>query len=82
MRVFGGKRNALTFACRDIQSKILQRIYNRATAEEQKWIVRIVLKGMSFFSMTFVSNNGFRHGHIRQGDDCVVCVSPRRRRFI
>ncbi|KAF8551211.1 ATP-dependent DNA ligase [Imleria badia] len=30
----------------DVQSKILQRIYNRATAEEQKWIVRIVLKDM------------------------------------
>ncbi|KAI9457174.1 ATP dependent DNA ligase domain-containing protein [Boletus coccyginus] len=30
----------------DVQSKILQRIYNRATAEEQKWIVRIVFKDM------------------------------------
>ncbi|KIJ65132.1 hypothetical protein HYDPIDRAFT_89015 [Hydnomerulius pinastri MD-312] len=30
----------------DIQSKILQRIYNRATAQEQRWIVRIVLKDM------------------------------------
>ncbi|KAH0836355.1 DNA ligase 4 [Lanmaoa asiatica] len=30
----------------DVQSKILQRVYNRATAEEQKWIVRIVLKDM------------------------------------
>ncbi|KAF9219810.1 ATP-dependent DNA ligase [Gyrodon lividus] len=30
----------------EIQSKILQRIYNRATAEEQRWIVRIVLKDM------------------------------------
>ena len=46
-RVFGAKSSALTFVCRDIQSKILQRIYNRATAEEQKWIVCIVLKGTS-----------------------------------
>ncbi|CAA7265112.1 unnamed protein product [Cyclocybe aegerita] len=30
----------------DVQSKILQRIYNRSTAEEQRWIVRIVLKDM------------------------------------
>ncbi|KAF8909386.1 DNA ligase 4 [Gymnopilus junonius] len=30
----------------DIQSKILQRVYNRATAEEQRWIVRIILKDM------------------------------------
>ena len=27
------------------QSKVLQRIYNRATADEQRWIVRIILKG-------------------------------------
>lgn len=30
---------------RDIQSKILQRMYNRSTPEEQRWIVRIILKG-------------------------------------
>ncbi|TBU42396.1 DNA ligase 4 [Dichomitus squalens] len=30
----------------DIQSKILQRIYNRSTPEEQRWIVRIILKDM------------------------------------
>ncbi|KAH7885847.1 ATP dependent DNA ligase domain-containing protein [Phlebopus sp. FC_14] len=30
----------------DVQSKILQRVYNRATAEEQRWIVRIILKDM------------------------------------
>ena len=47
MRVFGAEISALTFVCRDIQSKILQRVYNRASAEEQKWIVRIVLKGTS-----------------------------------
>ncbi|KDR80522.1 hypothetical protein GALMADRAFT_240825 [Galerina marginata CBS 339.88] len=30
----------------DVQSKILQRIYNRTTPEEQRWIVRIILKDM------------------------------------
>ncbi|KAF8159664.1 DNA ligase IV [Crassisporium funariophilum] len=30
----------------DMQMKILQRIYNRSTAEEQRWIVRIILKDM------------------------------------
>ncbi|KAI0664220.1 DNA ligase 4 [Cubamyces menziesii] len=30
----------------DVQSKILQRVYNRSTPEEQKWIVRIILKDM------------------------------------
>ncbi|KAJ7876841.1 DNA ligase IV [Mycena leptocephala] len=31
---------------RDTQSKILQRVYNRTTPEEQRWIVRIILKDM------------------------------------
>lgn len=30
----------------EAQSKILQRVYNRATAEEQRWIVRIILKDL------------------------------------
>ncbi|KAI0793877.1 DNA ligase 4 [Fomes fomentarius] len=30
----------------DIQSKILQRVYNRTTPEEQRWLVRIILKDM------------------------------------
>lgn len=30
----------------DIQSGILRRIYNRSTAQEQRWIVRIILKDM------------------------------------
>ncbi|KAF8638944.1 hypothetical protein AX16_010418 [Volvariella volvacea WC 439] len=30
----------------DVQSKVLQRIYNRSTPEEQRWIVRIILKDM------------------------------------
>ena len=29
----------------DKQSKTLQKIYNRATPDEQRWIVRIILKG-------------------------------------
>jgi len=35
---------------RDIQSKILQRVYNRSTAEEQRWIVRIILKGSIYIN--------------------------------
>ncbi|KAJ8521547.1 hypothetical protein ONZ45_g1752 [Pleurotus djamor] len=35
----------------DIQSKILQRVYNRSTPEEQRWIVRIILKGKSSYDM-------------------------------
>ncbi|KIK09022.1 hypothetical protein K443DRAFT_672060 [Laccaria amethystina LaAM-08-1] len=31
----------------DIQSGILKRVYNRSTAEEQRWIVRIILKDMT-----------------------------------
>lgn len=31
---------------RELQSRILQRVYNRSTAEEQRWIVRIILKGL------------------------------------
>ncbi|KAJ7355365.1 DNA ligase IV [Mycena albidolilacea] len=30
----------------DAQSRILQRVYNRTTPEEQRWIVRIILKDM------------------------------------
>jgi DNA ligase-4 len=43
MDTLGGMRPHLTF--RDVQSKILQRIYNKSTAEEQRWIIRIILKG-------------------------------------
>ncbi|KAF8347685.1 DNA ligase 4 [Amanita rubescens] len=31
----------------DVQSSILQRVYNRSTPEEQRWIVRIILKDMN-----------------------------------
>ena len=30
---------------RDIQAKLMQRVYNRTTPEEQRWIIRIILKG-------------------------------------
>ncbi|KAG5652619.1 DNA ligase (ATP) [Sphagnurus paluster] len=30
----------------EIQSKVLQRVYNRTTPEEQRWIVRIILKDL------------------------------------
>ncbi|KAF8273171.1 ATP dependent DNA ligase domain-containing protein [Lactarius quietus] len=30
----------------DVQSKIMRRIYNRSTPEEQRWIVRIILKDL------------------------------------
>ncbi|KAI9064078.1 DNA ligase 4 [Trametes sanguinea] len=30
----------------DVQSRILQRLYNRSTPEEQKWVVRIILKDL------------------------------------
>ncbi|KAG2150301.1 ATP dependent DNA ligase domain-containing protein [Suillus bovinus] len=50
----------------DVQSRILQRIYNRATAEEQRWIVRIILKGM--FSCIHGSN------HLLTFQDMVISV--------
>lgn len=31
---------------RDKQSKIMQQVYNRTTPEEQRWIARIILKGL------------------------------------
>ncbi|KAA1468079.1 DNA ligase 4 [Dentipellis sp. KUC8613] len=31
----------------DIQARILQRVYDRTTSEEQRWIVRIILKDMN-----------------------------------
>ena len=35
----------------DAQSKTMQRIYNRTTPEEQRWIVRIILKGAALVSL-------------------------------
>ncbi|KZT27881.1 ATP-dependent DNA ligase [Neolentinus lepideus HHB14362 ss-1] len=35
---YGGKQ--------DVQSKLLQRVYNRSTPEDQRWIARIILKDM------------------------------------
>jgi DNA ligase 4 len=43
--------SSMNSSCRDAQSKILQRVYNRATPEEQRWIVRIILKGCPYPSL-------------------------------
>ncbi|TDL23778.1 DNA ligase 4 [Rickenella mellea] len=44
--------NILDDICKDmgkqeIQSKLLQRVYNKATPEDQRWIARIILKDMN-----------------------------------
>ncbi|TFK71638.1 DNA ligase 4 [Pluteus cervinus] len=31
---------------KDVQSRVLQRVYNRSTPDEQRWIVRVILKDM------------------------------------
>ncbi|KAI0720902.1 DNA ligase 4 [Fomitopsis betulina] len=33
----------------DVQAQIMQRVYNRSTPEEQRWIVRIILKDMQIY---------------------------------
>jgi hypothetical protein len=61
---------------REVQSKILRRVYNGATPEEQRWIVRVILKGvLPRNCIPGVSLNGLhgRHGNFRQGDDCILC---------
>jgi DNA ligase-4 len=40
----------------DKQSRILQKIYNRATPDEQCWVVRIILKGGFAFSLAVVGH--------------------------
>lgn len=37
------------------QAKILQRVYNETTPEEQRWIVRIILKGFHFVKHSSLS---------------------------
>lgn len=51
----------------DKQSKILQKIYNRATPDEQRWIVRIILKGGNLVVLTVLGTDPYlqRHDHIR-----------------
>ena len=36
----------------DIQARILQRLYDNMTPEEQRWVARVILKGMSTLSLT------------------------------
>jgi hypothetical protein len=67
---------------RDVQSKILQRIYNRSTAEEQRWIVRIILKGRpaSIPTLQLCDEHDFalnRHGDLSQRDDCIFSIPSR-----
>jgi DNA ligase N terminus len=66
----------------DAQSKIMQRIYNRTTPEEQRWIVRIILKGgaPSLLQVLLKSLIGLhlRSRHLSEGDHCVLGLSSRR----
>jgi hypothetical protein len=67
---------------RDAQSKIMQRIYNRTTPEEQRWIVRIILKGGApFFSQVpyeRLIGPHLRSRHLSEGDHRVLGLSSRR----
>ena len=62
----------------------MQRVYNRTTAEEQRWIVRVILKGtvgtVVAYSDSLIPNR--RHGHIRERDYRLRCLPPRRAGFI
>ena len=56
------------FCCiREAQIKILTRMYNRTTPEEQRWIVRIILKGLLTFPVSFNLLPSFRSfmGYLR-----------------
>jgi hypothetical protein len=96
----------LTFApChRDVQSRILQRVYNRSTAEEvnltsfinrtgcnrtpillifqQRWIVRIILKGEFFNRALHGAHGCARYDCVRQRDYRVFGIPPRCARSI
>ena len=67
---------------RDAQSKIMQRIYNRTTPEEQKWIVRIILKGGAPLHSQVLLKSLIgphpRSRHLSEGDDRVLGLSSRR----
>lgn len=68
--------NSFSVTLRDAQSKILQRVYNRTTPEEQRWIVRIILKGLSpLGARDYTVKSSCRHGHIREGSDRVLRFS-------
>ena len=65
---------------RDLQSKILQRFYNSCTPEEQKWITRIILKGIPLTDVVeglrFIHLR--RHANIGEGEYRILCISSRR----
>jgi hypothetical protein len=60
----------------------MKRIYNRTTPEEQKWIVRIILKGGAPKSQQILLEiliaSHLRSRHLSQGDYRLFCFSPRR----
>jgi hypothetical protein len=64
---------------RDVQSNIMKRIYNRTTPEEQKWIVRIILKGAASTSqqvlLKILIAPHLRFKHLSQGDHRLFCLS-------
>lgn len=76
-----GARNVSRIS-RDVQSKIMQRIYNRATPEEQRWIVRIILKGGALLLpqvlLKSLTGPHLRSRHLSEGDYRVLGLSSRR----
>jgi DNA ligase N terminus len=67
---------------RDVQSKVMQRIYNRTTPEEQKWIVRIILKGeaplLPRVLLKGLIGQHLRSRYLSEGDHRVLGLSSRR----
>jgi hypothetical protein len=64
------------------QAKILQRVYNETTPEEQRWIVRIILKGDYSLDPSCAVAHIYRYEHFCQGNNRVLCFSSRRPRFV
>jgi hypothetical protein len=60
----------------------MKRIYNRTTPEEQKWIVRIILKGGALMSqqvlLEILTAQHLRSRHLSQGDHRLFGFSSRR----
>jgi hypothetical protein len=80
--VFSSRCRSISQMHRDAQSKIMQRIYNRTTPEEQKWVVRIILKGGApiYQQVLLKSLMGpyLRFRHLSQGNHRLLGLSPRR----
>ena len=74
--------SCISRALRNAQSNIMKRIYNRTTPEEQKWIVRIILKGGAPMSQQVLLEismaSHLRSRHLSQGDYRLLCFSSRR----